>query len=122
MNSRAASNPTAVVRKLAGDMTFTDPDDGLRSQPSEIGGNWVFRFDPKTKILRVLAKDFDKPNGIALSPDGHVIDEDRFLRHWIAQGKHGGAQHQVYYDPESGRWFKRLYPTPPDDPPPVDFH
>jgi hypothetical protein len=40
---------------------------------------------------------------------GHVIDEDRFLQHWIAQGKRGGAEHQVYYDPESGRWFKRLY-------------
>jgi hypothetical protein len=34
---------------------------------------------------------------------GHVINEDRFLKHWIAQGKRGGAEHQVYYDPESGR-------------------
>jgi hypothetical protein len=40
---------------------------------------------------------------------GHVFDEDRFLRHWIDQGKRGGAEHQVYYDPKTGRWFKRLY-------------
>jgi hypothetical protein len=32
---------------------------------------------------------------------GHVFDEDRFLRHWIDQGKRGGAEHQVYYDPKS---------------------
>jgi hypothetical protein len=38
-----------------------------------------------------------------------VLDEASFLHHWEAQGKRGGAEHQVYYDPESGRWFKRLY-------------
>ena len=40
---------------------------------------------------------------------GHVFDEDRFLRLWHAQGKRGGAEHQVYHDQETGRWFKRLY-------------
>jgi len=40
---------------------------------------------------------------------GLVLDEASFLHHWEAQGKRGGAEHQVYYDPESGRWFKRLY-------------
>jgi len=39
----------------------------------------------------------------------HVIDETRFTAAWHAQGKRGGAEHQVYYDPETGRWFKRLY-------------
>lgn len=40
---------------------------------------------------------------------GHVFDEDHFLQLWNAQGRRGGAEHQVYYDPEAGRWFKRLY-------------
>lgn len=40
---------------------------------------------------------------------GHVIDEDHFFRLWEAQGKRGGAEHQVYHDQESGRWIKRLY-------------
>ena len=39
----------------------------------------------------------------------HVFGEDRFLSHWEAQGKRGGAEHQVYHDQETGRWFKRLY-------------
>jgi hypothetical protein len=38
-----------------------------------------------------------------------TVDESRFLAIWEAQGRRGGAEHQVYYDPESGRWFKRLY-------------
>jgi hypothetical protein len=40
---------------------------------------------------------------------GHLIDEERFLRLWKAQGNRGGAEHQVYHDQDSGRWFKRLY-------------
>lgn len=40
---------------------------------------------------------------------GHVFDANGFLQHWSAQGPRGGAEHQVYYDPQAGRWFKRLY-------------
>jgi hypothetical protein len=40
---------------------------------------------------------------------GYVLDEAQFLSNWGAQGKRGGAEHQVYYDQNSGRWFKRLY-------------
>ncbi|MCX6853580.1 MAG: hypothetical protein NTV80_01595 [Verrucomicrobia bacterium] len=40
---------------------------------------------------------------------GCVIDEAEFFRRWLAQGKRGGAEHQVYHDEEYGRWFKRLY-------------
>jgi hypothetical protein len=40
---------------------------------------------------------------------GHVFDDESFFQHWEAQGKRGGAEHQVYYDQESSRWIKRLY-------------
>lgn len=40
---------------------------------------------------------------------GYVIADERFAQPWIAQGKRGGAEHQVYHDQESGRWIKRLY-------------
>ncbi|PAW71383.1 MAG: hypothetical protein B9S30_00990 [Verrucomicrobiia bacterium Tous-C5FEB] len=40
---------------------------------------------------------------------GHVFDEATFFRNWEEQGKRGGAEHQVFHDQESGRWFKRLY-------------
>lgn len=70
---KAFNSPNDVVIARDGAVYFTDPDYGLRGQPSEIGGNWIYRFDPKTKNLRVLSKDFDKPNGIALSPDGKTL-------------------------------------------------
>lgn len=50
------------------------------------------------KALRKWAED-----------SGHVFDGNYFLSHWEAQGKRGGAEHQVYHDQETGRWFKRLY-------------
>jgi len=36
---------------------------------SEYGGCYVFRFEPVTGNLEAVAKDFNKPNGIAFSPD-----------------------------------------------------
>lgn len=38
-----------------------------------------------------------------------LLDETAFLRCWEAQGKPGGAEHQVYHDKTRNRWFKRLY-------------
>jgi len=38
-----------------------------------------------------------------------VFEETRFFERWEIQGKRGGAEHQVYYDAETGRWYKRLY-------------
>ena len=38
-----------------------------------------------------------------------MLDEGEFFQRWQAQGKRGGAEHQVYHDEECGRWFKRLY-------------
>lgn len=67
---KAFNSPNDAVVASDGAIYFTDPDYGLGGKPGELGGCWVFRFDPKTKALRVLAKDFGKPNGIALSPDG----------------------------------------------------
>ncbi len=70
---RAFNSPNDVAIAADGAVYFTDPDYGLRGAESEIGGNWVFRFDPQTRNLRVLVKDFDKPNGIAFSPDGRRL-------------------------------------------------
>jgi sugar lactone lactonase YvrE len=67
------NSPNDLVVAGDGAVYFTDPDYGLRGQAGELGGRWVFRFDPASGDLRVLAKDFDKPNGIALSPDGRKL-------------------------------------------------
>ncbi len=71
------NSPNDVVVSADGALWFTDPDYGLPSDPAtkqkigkEIEGDFVFRFDPKTKALSVVAKDFNKPNGLCFSPDG----------------------------------------------------
>ena len=50
------------------------------------------------KALRKWAED-----------SGKVFDEDAFFQSWEAQGKPGGAEHQVFHDQHTNRWFKRLY-------------
>jgi gluconolactonase len=69
------NSPNDVVVKSDGTIWFTDPPYGILSDyegkktKSAIGANYVYRFDPRTKSLTVVADDFDKPNGIAFSPD-----------------------------------------------------
>jgi hypothetical protein len=40
---------------------------------------------------------------------GLLQDEATFLKDWEAHGRLHGAEHQVFYESGSGRWFKRLY-------------
>jgi gluconolactonase len=63
------NSPNDAVVKSDGSIWFTDPDYGLAGRAKEQEGNFVFRFDPKTKALQPVAKDFDKPNGLCFSPD-----------------------------------------------------
>ena len=39
-------------------------------RPTPLMPNQVYRFDPTTRRVRVVADGFNKPNGIALSEDG----------------------------------------------------
>ena len=36
-------------------------------------GHLVYRFEPRARRLSVVASDFDKPNGLAFSPDERVL-------------------------------------------------
>lgn len=63
------NSPNDVVVASDGAVWFTDPDYGLAGNPKEMPGNWVFRYDPKSKTLTPVVKDFDKPNGLCFSPD-----------------------------------------------------
>jgi gluconolactonase len=70
------NSPNDVVVKSDGSVWFTDPDygirlhipDGAKQQP----GDFVFRIDPAGGLTAV-ARDFDKPNGLAFSPDERVL-------------------------------------------------
>jgi gluconolactonase len=73
------NSPNDVVVKSDGSIWFTDPPYGILSDyeghkaESEIGHNHVYRLDPGTGALSVVADDFNKPNGIAFSLDEKTL-------------------------------------------------
>ena len=76
---RKLNSPNDVVVKSDGTVWFTDPPYGIETsregvqRPSELDGNYVFRFDPATNDLRIVADDFDRPNGLAFSADESIL-------------------------------------------------
>jgi gluconolactonase len=76
------NSPNDVVVRSDGTVFFTDPPYGLprMSVGKELAFNGVFRLAPNG-TLHVLADDFERPNGLAFSPDEktlYVDDSARF--------------------------------------------
>ncbi|MDB6056324.1 MAG: Gluconolactonase [Verrucomicrobiales bacterium] len=63
------NSPNDVVVKSDGTVWFTDPSYGIDAKQRELPGNYVFRFEPKTKHLVAALTNFDMPNGLCFSPD-----------------------------------------------------
>ncbi|HTD85435.1 MAG TPA: SMP-30/gluconolactonase/LRE family protein, partial [Candidatus Binatia bacterium] len=86
------NSPNDVVVKSDGTYWFTDPDYGLGKNPKEQPGNYVYRFDPRSKSIAAVVKDFDKPNGLCFSPDEKKL--------YIADS--GKPRHIRVFDVQSG--------------------
>ncbi|MCP4384321.1 MAG: SMP-30/gluconolactonase/LRE family protein [Hyphomicrobiales bacterium] len=78
-DGKPLNSPNDVVVKSDGTIWFTDPNYGIMSDyeghkaEMEQAACHVFRFDPATGALAVVADDFDKPNGLAFSPDESML-------------------------------------------------
>jgi gluconolactonase len=74
-DGRRFNSPNDVVVRSDGSIWFTDPAYGIDSDyegvkaESEIGACHVYRVDPRTGAVRIVADDFERPNGLAFSPD-----------------------------------------------------
>ena len=74
-DGRRFNSPNDVVVRSDGSIWFTDPSYGIDSNyeghkaDSEIGARQVYRIDPATGSVRVVADDFTQPNGLAFSAD-----------------------------------------------------
>ena len=66
------NSPNDVVVKSDGSIYFTDPPYGLNRRPQELPYQGVFRIAPNGEMA-LLVDDFDKPNGLAFSPDEKVL-------------------------------------------------
>ena len=77
--AKRLNSPNDVVVKSDGTVWFTDPPYGILSDlegwkgEQEYGGAYVFCLDPRTGDLRVVADDFDRPNGLVFSPDEKTL-------------------------------------------------
>jgi gluconolactonase len=73
------TSPNDVVVKSDGSIWFTDPDYGFlcpafgHGDKPEQDRNRVYRAVPETGEITSVSEDFDKPNGIAFSPDESVL-------------------------------------------------
>jgi gluconolactonase len=69
------NSPNDVVERSDGTVWFTDPNYGELQgfKPAAKIGAYVYRHDPATGETTVVADSFDKPNGIAFSPDERVL-------------------------------------------------
>jgi gluconolactonase len=69
------NSPNDVVVKSDDSIWFTDPAYGIDSDyeghkaDSEIGACHVYRIDPRSGAVSIVADDFVRPNGLAFSPD-----------------------------------------------------
>ena len=73
-NGKRLNAPNDVVVKSDGSIWFTDPLYGISNDYE--GGRQdseqppaLYRFDPEGRDIRIVADDFDGPNGLAFSPD-----------------------------------------------------
>ena len=73
-DGKPLNSPNDIVCKSDGSIWFTDPPFGILSfyeghpAPSELPTN-VYRWDPQSHALSVVAGDIARPNGLAFSPD-----------------------------------------------------
>ncbi|NWG22652.1 MAG: SMP-30/gluconolactonase/LRE family protein [Chloroflexi bacterium] len=65
---RRLNSPNDVVMKSDGTIYFTDPPYGIQPEEREQPCNGVYRILPDGTI-ELLVDDFDRPNGLAFSPD-----------------------------------------------------
>lgn len=99
--------PNDIVTHSDGAIWFTDPGYGIMSNYEghraqfELPAN-VYRLDPKTREVTVVASDMDKPNGLCFSPDEkklYIVDS--------GEPKHPGAARPIrVYDVEDGMRLK----------------
>jgi gluconolactonase len=89
------NSPNDVVVARDGAIWFTDPSYGFLQgfRPEPVLPDRLYRYDPATHELWAAAAGFDKPNGLAFSPDGTTL----------YVGDNGAPHHLLAFDVLDGR-------------------
>ena len=67
------NSPNDIVVRSDGTIYFTDPPYGIQPEQQELPFQGVYRLDPVSRKLTLLVDDFERPNGLAFSPDETVL-------------------------------------------------
>lgn len=79
IDGKRFNSPNDVVEHSDGSLWFTDPSYGITSDyegvraEQEVEGCHVYRLDPRSGEVRVVADDFVRPNGLAFSADESLL-------------------------------------------------
>jgi gluconolactonase len=96
-DGKKLNSPNDVVVKSDGSIWFTDPPYGILidyegaafASEQKGGACRVYRVDPQNGKIEVVADDFDKPNGLAFSPD----EQELYIVDTGASHKKNGNRH-----------------------------
>jgi len=67
------NSPNDLALHPDGSIWFTDPSYGLNGRPAEQPLHGVYRLNPATGAVSLMASDFDQPNGLCFSPDAQYL-------------------------------------------------
>jgi gluconolactonase len=67
------NSPNDLVSRSDGLVYFTDPPYGVPPEHRALHFQGLYACDPQSAHLRLLADDFEKPNGLAFSPDERTL-------------------------------------------------
>ncbi len=115
-SGKRLNSPNDIVARSDGLLYFTDPPYGVQPQDRELHYQGVYALDlsgTSPEPMRLLADDFEKPNGLALSPDEqtlYVCDTARYHVRAFDLEPSGGVL------PASGRVLLNLNPDEPGGP------
>src|ERR1700733_10807959 len=108
-SGKRLNSPNDVVVKSDRSIWFTDPLYGISNDYE--GGRQVserppavYRFDPESGDIRIVADDFDGPNGLAFSPDERRL----YVAETGDQTRPDPVQHIRVFDVEAGSGGGRL--------------
>lgn len=99
------NSPNDVVVSADGSIWFTDPPYGILSDyegdqaEPEMDGCHVYRLDAASGAITRVAGDFDKPNGLAFSPDESLL----YIADTGASHREDGPRHIRRFRVDGGR-------------------
>ncbi|MFO0892620.1 MAG: SMP-30/gluconolactonase/LRE family protein [Isosphaeraceae bacterium] len=115
-SAQRLNSPNDLVARSDGLLFFTDPPYGVEPSKRALHFQGVYSLDVRTgrpSEPRLLIDDFEKPNGLAFSPDEstlYVCDTARYEVRAFEVQPDGAVT------PGSGRRFARLDPSEPGGP------